>query len=43
MPLEEQLAAERRRWKLLTAYQKFEHVVLIVLSALIAIVVAFAL
>jgi uncharacterized membrane protein (DUF373 family) len=43
MPLKEQLAAERRRWKLLTAYQKFERVVLIVLSALIAIVVAFAL
>jgi 3-methyladenine DNA glycosylase/8-oxoguanine DNA glycosylase len=43
MPLKEQLAAERQRWKLLTAYQKFEHVVLIVLSALIAVVVAFAL
>jgi uncharacterized membrane protein (DUF373 family) len=43
MPLKEQLAAERQRWKLLTAYQKFEHVVLIVLTALIAVVVAFAL
>jgi uncharacterized membrane protein (DUF373 family) len=43
MPLKEQLAAERQRWKLLTVYQKFEHAVILVLTALIAVVVAFAL
>jgi uncharacterized membrane protein (DUF373 family) len=43
MPLKEQLTAERQRWKLLTIYQKFEHAVILVLSALIAVVVAFAL
>lgn len=43
MPLKQELAAERQRWKLLTFYQKFEHAVILVLTALIAIVVAFAL
>jgi uncharacterized membrane protein (DUF373 family) len=43
MPMKEQLAAERQRWKLLTAYQKFEHAVLLVLTGLIAVVIAFAL
>ena len=43
MPLKEQLAAERQRWAPLTIYQKFEHAVILVLTALIAIVVAFAL
>ena len=43
MPLKEQLTAERQRWKLLTVYQKFEHAVILVLSGLIAVVVAFAL
>jgi uncharacterized membrane protein (DUF373 family) len=43
MPLKEQLAAERQRWKLLTVYQKFEHAVILVLTALIAVVIAFAL
>jgi uncharacterized membrane protein (DUF373 family) len=43
MPLKEKLAAERQQWKLLTIYQKFEHAVLLVLTALIAVVVAFAL
>ena len=43
MPLKEQLTAERQRWKLLTIYQKFEHAVILVLTALIAVVVAFAL
>jgi uncharacterized membrane protein (DUF373 family) len=43
MPLKQELAAERQRWKLLTFYQKFEHGVILVLTALIAIVVAFAL
>lgn len=43
MPLKQELAAERQRWKLLTFYQKFEHAVILVLTALIAVVVAFAL
>ena len=43
MPLKEKLAAERQQWKLLTIYQKFEHAVILVLTALIAIVAAFAL
>ena len=43
MPLKEQLTAERQRWKPLTVYQKFEHAVILVLTALIAVVVAFAL
>jgi hypothetical protein len=43
MPLKEEFAAERQRWKPLTLYQKFEHVVIFVLTALIAVVVAFAL
>jgi uncharacterized membrane protein (DUF373 family) len=42
MPLKEELTAERQRWKLLTFYQKFEHAVVVILTALIAIVVAFA-
>ena len=43
MPLKEQLAAERQRWAPLTIYQKFEHAVILILTALIAIVVLFAL
>jgi uncharacterized membrane protein (DUF373 family) len=43
MPLMEQLAAARQRWKQLTLYQKFEHAVISVLTAVIALVVAFAL
>src|SRR5262245_31700332 len=43
MPLKEQLAAARQRWKPLTLYQKFEQAVISVLTVLIAIVVAFAL
>jgi uncharacterized membrane protein (DUF373 family) len=43
MPLKDELAAERQRWVALTVYQKFEHLVILVLTALIAIVVAFAL
>jgi uncharacterized membrane protein (DUF373 family) len=43
MSLKEELAAERQRWTPLTVYQKFEHVVILVLTALIAVVVAFAL
>ena len=43
MPLKEELAAERERWRPLTVYQTFEHAVILVLTALIAIVIAFAL
>jgi uncharacterized membrane protein (DUF373 family) len=42
MPLKEEIAAGRQRWRLLSLYQKFEHAVILVLSALIAIVVALA-
>jgi len=43
MTLKEWVAAERQRWKGLSAYPKFEHAVILVLSALIAIVVALGL
>jgi uncharacterized membrane protein (DUF373 family) len=43
MPFKEKLAVALRQWKPLTIYQKFEHAVILVLTALIAIVVAFAL
>jgi uncharacterized membrane protein (DUF373 family) len=36
------LAAARARWRPMTLYQKFEHVVILVLSSLIAVVVAMA-
>ena len=42
MKLKEEFAAARTGWKLMTLYQKFEHAVILVLTALIAIVVAFA-
>jgi uncharacterized membrane protein (DUF373 family) len=42
MPMKEELVAARARWMLLTLYQKFEHAVIHILSALIAIVVALA-
>jgi uncharacterized membrane protein (DUF373 family) len=42
MPLKEELAAARHRWKLLTIYQKFEHAVILVLTGIIAVVVALA-
>ena len=42
MPVKQEVAAARARWRLLTFYQKFEHAVILVLSALIAIVVALA-
>ena len=42
MPLKEEIAAGRQRWRLLSFYQKFEHAVILVLTALIAIVVALA-
>jgi uncharacterized membrane protein (DUF373 family) len=42
MPVKQEVAAARERWRLLTLYQKFEHSVILILSALIAIVVALA-
>ena len=42
MKFKEELAAGRAGWKLLTLYQKFEHAVILLLTALIAIVVALA-
>ena len=42
MPLKEEIAAGRQRWGLLSFYQKFEHAVILVLTALIAVVVALA-
>ncbi|HEX2337532.1 MAG TPA: phosphate-starvation-inducible PsiE family protein [Hyphomicrobiaceae bacterium] len=41
-PLKNQYREARARWKLLTLYQKFEHAVILVLTLLIAIVVALA-
>ena len=42
MPFKEEIAAGRQRWGLLSFYQKFEHAVILMLTALIAIVVALA-
>ena len=42
MPLKEEIAAGRQGWGLLSFYQKFEHAVILVLTALIAIVVVLA-
>jgi len=40
--LKEELAAALARWGFLSLYQKFEHVVVLILTALIAIVIVFA-
>ena len=42
IPLKEELATARSKWQLLTFYERFEHVVILVLSGLISIVVALA-
>jgi uncharacterized membrane protein (DUF373 family) len=42
MRLKDELSRGRLQWRLLTFYQKFEHAVILVLTALIAIVVALA-
>jgi uncharacterized membrane protein (DUF373 family) len=42
MRLKDELSRGRQQWRLLTFYQKFEHAVMLVLTALIAIVVALA-
>jgi uncharacterized membrane protein (DUF373 family) len=43
MALRDEFAAARIRWNLLTFYQKFEHAVIVLLTALIAIVITLAL
>jgi len=42
MAMRQEIAAARTRWKPLSFYQKFEHAVILILSGLIALVVAFA-
>jgi uncharacterized membrane protein (DUF373 family) len=42
MPLREEFTAARAGWNLMTFYQKFEHVVILVLALLISIVVVLA-
>jgi len=42
MPMKEYFAAARERWRLLSVYQKFEHLVILILTGLIAIVIAAA-
>jgi uncharacterized membrane protein (DUF373 family) len=42
MHIKEELAIARAGWKLLTLYQRFEHTVILILTGLIAIVVAIA-
>ena len=42
MKFKEEFAARRAGWELLTLYQKFEHAVILLLTALIAVVVALA-
>jgi len=42
MPLQKEFAAARVAWQPLTLYQKFEHACILILTALIAIVIVFA-
>src|SRR5256885_13213205 len=42
MALKQEIAGARGTWKLLTAYEKFEHAVIVILTGLIAIIVALA-
>jgi uncharacterized membrane protein (DUF373 family) len=42
MPLNERLAGVNAQWGLLTAYQKFEQVIILILTAMIAVVVVLA-
>ena len=39
MPLKEELAGTQARWGALTVYERFEHVVILILTSLIAIVI----
>jgi uncharacterized membrane protein (DUF373 family) len=42
MLLKEQLAAAKVEWRILTLYEKFEHTIILVLTALIAIIIVLA-
>ena len=42
MHLREELDSARAQWALFTLYEKFEHIVILILTTLIALVVAFA-
>ena len=42
MDLKEEFAGERAQFALLTLYQKFEHIVVLILTGLIALVIVFA-
>jgi uncharacterized membrane protein (DUF373 family) len=42
MEWKEELAEARVRWQSLTVYQKFEHVIILILTLLIAVVIVFA-
>jgi uncharacterized membrane protein (DUF373 family) len=42
MASEEKAASSREAWKVLTIYEKFEHAVIVILTGLIAIIVALA-
>ena len=42
MPLKEKFAAARAGWRILTLYEKFEHGIILILSALIAVIVVLA-
>ena len=42
MPLKDEFADARARWTLLTLYEKFEHAVVVFLTALIAVVIVLA-
>jgi uncharacterized membrane protein (DUF373 family) len=42
MPLKERFAAARAGWRILTLYEKFEHAIILILTALIAVVIVLA-
>jgi uncharacterized membrane protein (DUF373 family) len=42
MALKKDLAASRGRWELMTLYERFEHVIVLILTALIAVVIVAA-
>jgi uncharacterized membrane protein (DUF373 family) len=42
MPLRDELAAARTQWRSLTIYEKFEQVIVLILTGLIALVIALA-
>jgi hypothetical protein len=42
MPMTDEFAEARERWRRLALYQRFEHAVILILSALIAVLVVLA-